>query len=164
MFSEKILKEIEQSRVRLTDTLIAFIKTDTILFAFDEKCADFYTPYVTAANKILNTVFVLTIGLEVAAVNFEQDAGLQAYLKRLPVYKFAVLYLAAIKVRSVLLGVLFAEGKISAEQLFSAGFYEELWQQSKWGAIAETDEQHKNIRNELAQLERLRNEKSLSEN
>lgn len=163
MFLPELINETEQNRVRLTDTLIAFVKTDTILFAFNKECADSYLPFVTAVNNILNTAFVLTSGLDVAAVNFEQDDNLRAYSDNLPIKKFALLYLVATKVRSVLLSVLFLEKKIDVSELFNIAFYEKLYQQRKWGKTEEAEVFDKQIIEELVKLEQLRDEKSLLE-
>lgn len=161
---KNIIREIEQNRVRLTDTLIAFVKTDTVLFAFDKQCADYFLLVVKTANKILNTVFVISTGFEIAESNLKQDNNVRAYLEKLPIWKFALLYLAAVQGRSVLSGVLFVEGELNADEFFEVAFYEELCQQEKWGRTAETKERYKLIKAELSELEQLRDEKSLFEN
>lgn len=162
MFSVELIREIEQNRVRLTDTLLLFVKTDTILFAFNEECEDCFIRFVSVANEVLNTAFILTRGIEIAEVNQEQDKMVRVYLEGLSVQKFALVYLAAIKVRSVLLGVLFAEGQINSDEVLNTAFFEELWQQKKWGDMAEIKERHNTIKNELLKLENLRDAKSLS--
>lgn len=161
---QNIIREIEQNRVRLTDTLIAFVKTDTVLFAFDKQCADYFSPFAKAANTVLNTVFTVSMGLEIAESNLKQDGHMQVYLEKLPMWKFALLYLAAVQGRSVLLGVLFAEGKVNVDEFFKTAFYEELYQQGKWGTTAETEKKYELIKTELSELEQLRDEKSLFEN
>lgn len=161
---KNIIREIEQNRVRLTDTLIAFVKTDTVLFVFDKQCADYFLPVVKTANKILNTVFVISTEFEIAESNLKQDNNVRTYLEKLPIWKFALLYLAAVQGRSVLSGVLFVEGKLNADEFFEVAFYEELCQQEKWGRTAETEERYKLIKAELSELEQLRDEKRLFEN
>ncbi len=163
MISERILEKTALNRVRLTDTLIAFVKTDTILFAFDSECMGYYKQFVMAANNVLNTVFMTTVGLEIAEVNLRQDSAVRSYFDALPVRKFTLLYLAAIKTRSVLLGVLFAEKMIDCTQLFEAAYYEELWQQKKWGMTTEAEERHNAVIKELQELERARDEIGISE-
>ena len=162
MFSEELVKEIEQNRVRLTDTLLVFIKTDTILFAFNEECENCFNRFLSAANKVLNTVFVLTTGLEVAEVNLTQDNVVRNYLDSLSIQKFVLVYWVATQVRSVLLSVLFVEKHINSEQLLNTAFFEELWQQKKWGETAEAEERYCHIRDKLRELEVLRDGKSLS--
>lgn len=162
MFTVELFKDIEQNRVRLTDTLLLFIKTDTILFAFNEECEKCFMMFLSAANGVLNTAFVLTKGLDVAEVNQRQDTVVRAYLDSLSVQKFSLVYLVATKVRSVLLSVLFAEGKIDSGELLNTAFFEELWQQKKWGETAEATERYRCIKEEFMKLEVLRDGKSLS--
>lgn len=164
MLFEQIYKKVEQNRVRLTDTLIAFIETDAILFAFNEECMADYQSFVLKANKVLNTAFILTNGLDVVEVNSQQGDIVRAYFDALSVQKFTLLYLVATKVRSVLLGVLFAESLIDWGQLFDVAYYEELWQQKKWGVLAEETEKYNAIKNDLMELERARDEICLFEN
>lgn len=162
MFSAEVFKEIEQNRVPLTDTLLVFIKTDTILFAFNEECEDCFKCFLSAANGVLNTAFILTKGLDIAEVNQTQDNTVRAYLDSLSAQRFALVYLVATQVRSVLLAVLFAEGKIDSDELLNTAFFEELWQQKKWGETAETTERYRCIKEELTKLKVLRDGTSLS--
>lgn len=164
MISEQMYSETAQNRGRLTDTLIAFIKTDAMLFAFNDECLQDYQSIVAKANEVLNTAFTITTGLNIAEANFQQDNTLKAYLNNLSVKRFTLLYLAAIKVRSVLLGILFTEHLIAGDQFFKIAYYEELWQQNKWGTTSEAEERHQLIKKDLAELERVRNEIGLLEN
>ena len=164
MFSSELIQEMEQNRVRLTGTLILYVKTDTVLFAFNEECKKCFMPILTAANKVLNTVFILTQGLDVADVNFKQDDNVREYLNRLSIQQFALVCLTAVEIRSVLLAILFAAGMIGYEKVWEIAFYEELWQQRKWGQTAEAQEKNNNIREMLAKLELLRDGKGLSQN
>lgn len=164
MVLDDILIEVEENRERLTNTLLVFAETDTVLFPFNEACRDCFNSVVLSANKILNSSFVLTLGLDVPVCNLKQKDKLRIYLDSLSLFRFVLLYLVAVEVRSVLLGILFVEQEISVNELLNTAFFEEMYQQNKWGETDESTERYNTIKVKLTELEKLGNENSLYEN
>lgn len=162
-----LVEQICTKRKELESTLCAFALTDTLLFwpednSFKESDKTTLVSSLLSANTLLKTSYEATNGLAVKRVNEAQAGKLQAYLQCVADDKFAVLYLAATEVRSVLLAVLFAEGKLNAEEVFRQAFFEELNQQEKWGKDEETRRRHAEILEKLKTLEAFRDERSLS--
>ena len=155
MDSVQILQNIEQNRDRLTKALLYFVQTDTILFAFNEDCQKKLTPFVAKANTILNSSFNITMELNPPNINQKQKNKLFSYLERLPLHKFATLYLTATETRSVLLGILLIENTINVDTLLQLAFFEELYQQKHWGQIEETTEKYFLIKNKITEFKKL---------
>lgn len=138
------LSKIQESE--LVNRLVSFASTDTILFLPDSAEA---RKAVTIANQILQTKFVISEGIEVLGVNSLQDNQVKQYLEHVSFNKLALVYLTATELRSVLLGILFAEGKVSIESAFACAFYEELSQQHCWGCLPEMLQKQQGIKNRL---------------
>ncbi len=163
MIPNGIQSETAQDRIKFTETLLEFVKTDTLLFAFDEKCFCYFSSLVAKANDILGTTFVVTCGLEPPVCNLEQEDKLRRYLNALSFQKFLVLNFTALEVRSVLLGVLMAEKVLNAEDVLSAAFYEERYQQNIWGTTDEDVYHYKAVAGRVKELEKIRDVDSISE-
>lgn len=162
-----LIEQISAKREELESSLCAFALTDTLLFwpedgSFKESYKTTLVSSLLSVNALLKTSYEATNGLDIKRNNEIQVEKLQAYLRRLADDKFAVLYLAATEVRSVLLAVLFAEEKLNAEEVLKQAFFEELSQQEKWGKDEETHRRHIDILKKLKILEAFRDERSLS--
>ncbi len=161
---EQILKEIKQDRSRLTEVLLNFVQTDTILFAFDEECQSCFNAKILQVNEILNTAFRSSLFLDVLPCNVVQKDKVCSYLNTLSYGMFMLLYLVATEVRSVLLGVLFIEKKIAIEEILNTSFYEELYEQEKWGEAENLATKYEAVKGVLQELEIYRDENVLFEN
>lgn len=162
MIPNGIQTEIAQNRLQITETLLEFVKTDTLLFAFDEKCFCYFSSLVAKANEILGTAFSVTRELDVPVCNLEQGEKLRCYISTLPFQKFLVLHLTSLEVRSVLLGVLLAEKVFSAEEVLKAAFYEEHFEQRVWGTTEEHILRYNTIAERVKELEKIRDDDSIS--
>lgn len=163
MLPDGIQAKIAQNKLQITETLLEFVKTDTLLFAFNKECLGYFSSLVAKANGILGTTFVSTCDLEPPACNLEQGDKLRLYLSALSFQKFLVLYFTAVEVRSVLLGVLLTERVLNAEEVLNAAFHEERYQQSIWGASDKDVYHYKVAAQRVKELEKLRDDDSLSE-
>ncbi|MBR1374418.1 hypothetical protein IJ556_08235 [bacterium] len=130
----------------LIDRLVSFVSTDTILFLPDSAEA---RKAVAIVNRILRTKFVISEGIEVLEGNSLQSSQVKKYLEQVSFDKLALVYLTAMELRSVLLGILFAEKGIGIEDAFACAFYEELSQQHCWGCLPEILQKQQSIKNRL---------------
>ena len=151
---EDIFTKLETQKSELVKRLVSFVVTDTILFlpesAEAKKCLEL-------VNDLLKTSFVMNKGLEISKKDILQVSVVEDYLKKALKRKVAYIYLAATEVRSVLLGILLAEGKISNEEAFDCAFFEELTEQKKWGTMPESLQRQQAIQNRLDELESFMN-------
>ena len=149
----EIIKKIAAEKECFISVLVKFAETDTLLYLPDDLDAGILRDAAAAveqANLLSNTAFVMTKGLSVIAANALQ--------------KEKILYLTATELRSVLLGILFAERIASAEAVFRLAFCEELEQQKQWGTDEATVMRQEDVKRKLKRWETFCYERSLSEN
>lgn len=121
----EIIKKIAAEKECFISVLVRFAETDTLLYLPDDLDAGILRDAAAAveqANLLSNTAFVMTKGLSVIAANALQKEKMAAYLRQLDDDKLSILYLTATELRSVLLGILFAERIASAEAVFRLAF------------------------------------------
>ncbi len=169
MLAADTVGTVIHDRERLSERLLTYVLTDTILYLPELSVIQpayrvLLSEVLSDANSLLGTAYRATKGLSVYETNPAQADKLSAYLNRIDSREFAVLYLASACLRSVLLGVLFSAKRIGADEAFAMAFFEELSQQQRWGKDEEIIARHTQIKQELAELERMRDEGSLSEN
>ena len=168
LIGQKEISFVVENKQKVLDTLCHFVLTDTILFC--ENCSCFkevkqeLEAKLTCVNKLLGTAYVMTDGLTIQSENYSQREKILNYFFECSDIKLTVLYMVALKLRSVLLGVLFVEEKVSAKECFDLALYEELKQQKQWGCDEEQKLVQQKLSEELGELERLVHERSLSKN
>lgn len=163
----EIIKKIAAEREYFISVLVKFAETDTLLYLPDDLDAGILRDAAVAierVNLLSNTSFVMTKGLSVIAANAVQKEKMTAYLRQLDDDKLSVLYLTATELRSVLLGILFAERIASAEAVFRLAFCEEQVQQKQWGTDEATVMRQEDVKRKLKRWEMFCYERSLSEN
>lgn len=162
----EIIKKIAAEKECFISVLVKFAETDTLLYLPDDLDAGILrdAAAVEQANLLSNTAFVMTKGLSVIAANALQKEKMAAYLRQLDDDKLSILYLTATELRSVLLGILFAERIASAEAVFRLAFCEELEQQKQWGTDEATVMRQEDVKRKLKRWETFCYERSLSEN
>lgn len=156
-----ITEALKSQKGEFVEKLVSFVVTDTILYQPHEPG---FCSKITAVNDLLGTHFVLAEGIGVPAENLRQQECLRAYLEQKTIQQNVFIYLAAMELRSVLLGVLWQEGLIDANEAFTCAFCEELKEQGVWGKTEEIVSRHREIKDKLSDLERWKNEGNLSEN
>ena len=166
---EQILKQVQEAakmKQELVSLLVPFAATDTLLYLSDvlnEKIQKEVDDAIKSANEIMGTKFVPVLGLEVCRQNIEQQEIVRRYLEKTDDYRFAVVYLAATELRSVLAGVLLANRVLSADDVFQLTFAEELAQQERWGKDEEIKKRQQDIKQRIIELEKVCHERSLFE-
>ena len=163
----EIIKKIAAEKECFISVLVKFAETDTLLYLPDDLDAGILRDAAAAveqANLLSNTAFVMTIGLSVIGAYALQKEKMAAYLRQLDDDKLSILYLTATELRSVLLGILFAERIASAEAVFRLAFCEELEQQKQWGTDEATVMRQEDVKRKLKRWETFCYERSLSEN
>ena len=167
---EQILMQVQEAakmKHELVSLLVPFAATDTLLYLSDvlnEKTQKEVDDAIKSANEIMGTKFVPVLGVEVCRQNIEQQEIVRQYLEKTDDYRFAVVYLTATELRSVLAGVLLANRALSADDVFWLAFAEELAQQERWGKDEETKKRQQAIKQKIIELEKVCNERSLFEN
>lgn len=167
---EQILMQVQEAakmKQELVSLLVPFAATDTLLYLSDvsnEKTQKEVDDAIKSANGIMGTKFVPVLGLEVCRQNIEQQEIVWQYLEKTDDYRFAVVYLAATELRSVLAGVLLANRVLSADDVFQLAFAEELAQQERWGKDEEIKKRQQAIKQKIIELEKVCHERSLFEN
>ena len=166
---EQILTQVQEAakmKRELVSLLVPFAATDTLLYLSDvsnEKTQKEVDDAIKSANEIMGTKFVPVLGLEVCRQNIEQQEIVRRYLEKTDDYRFAVVYLAATELRSVLAGVLLANRVLSADDVFQLAFAEELAQQERWGKDEEIKKRQQDIKQRIIELEKVCHERSLFE-
>lgn len=167
---EQILMQVQEAakmKQELVSLLVPFAATDTLLYlsgVLNEKMQKEVDDAIKSANEIMGTKFVPVLGLEVCRQNIEQQEIVRRYLEKTDDYRFAVVYLAATELRSVLAGVLLANRVLSADDVFQLTFAEELAQQERWGKDEEIKKRQQDIKQRIIELEKVCHERSLFEN
>ena len=69
-------------------------------------------------------------------------------------------YLAAVRLKSPLLALAFAEKKISASEAFDLAYLEELYQSKSWGVDDEAEQGRQCVKNELFEIDDFLNGKN----
>ena len=138
----------------LIERLVSFVCHDTIFYLSENQSAK---KYLTVANAFLSTHFQMCDAFITAESNVSQNDKVEAYLGKLNSSKIVGLYLSATELRSVLLGILFVEGKITVDEAFECGFAEELTEQKKWGTLEEIEQRHKEVIERLKEAKKVAN-------
>jgi chaperone required for assembly of F1-ATPase len=163
-----VINEIKQKREEFCKILVSFVLTDSILFVekdlLNQDCGKSIIDAVNVANGILNTEYEISNGVDVLPINQLQSEKIEKYLKSISLEKFCVIYLVAIELRSVLLGVLFVEEKFDVNKIFELAFFEELYEQIKWGVVDEITQRHLQIKNILDETKGFCIERGLHKN
>lgn len=158
----KIQERIAENRLILTNILLEFVKTDTLLFAFNKECLECFSSMVMKANGVLGTTFVSGCDLKPAECNSLQGDKICEYLQKLPDHIFMGVYFMAREVRSVLLAILFIEKMISKKQVLHIAFYEERYQQKQWGITQEALDRYGAINVLLSEIAKMCDEEDIS--
>lgn len=162
------IKAVAAERSQLLLSLCEFFLTDTILFvdkeAISEATQHSLHEALSLANRLLQTECEVCSGLQISALNRAQQKKIKSYLQSLSDEAFAVVYLTATEIRSVLLAILLEKRQIDAQRVFDLAFFEELQCQQQWGKDAERVAAQEKILTYLKEVENFVNEYRLSEN
>ncbi len=165
---QKISCSISEHRDDIINRLLSFSATDTILYLRGGVCNQsvllFAKKAIDMANSIMNSHFEEVNGLEVSNINQKQKDVLKKYLFNLDNQSLIILYLVALELKSVLLGVLFVTQSFKVQDVFNLSYAEELEEQKKWGEDEAISNKHSEILENLKQWESFCYERSIFKN
>ena len=133
----------------LVNQLVSFASTDTLLFLPNDKAV---ISALQSLNDVLNTVYVLSQGIEVLPQNVQQNNRVKQYLEKLSSDDVVFVYQVGKQLRSVLLAILLRNKILNLRQVFDLAFYEELCQQKDWGKTEEIVKRQNDIWEKLTEL------------
>jgi len=133
----------------LINQLVSFALTDTLLFLPNDKTV---ISALQSLNDVLNTVYVLSQGIEVLPQNVQQNNRVKQYLEKLSSDDVVFVYQVGKQLRSVLLAILLRNKILNLRQVFDLAFYEELCQQKDWGKTEEIVKRQNDIWEKLTEL------------
>lgn len=133
----------------LVNQLVSFVMTDTLLFLPQDETV---ISAVQILNDDLNTVYILSHGIEVLPQNVQQGKKVKQYLEKLSCDDVAFIYQIGKELRSVLLAILLKNKLLNLQQVFDLAFYEEICQQKDWGKTEEIVKRQKDIWEKLTEL------------
>ena len=153
MDKQTVIEEIRQNRSKLTERLLKYSLTDTLLFfsdnqaLFDEQKQK-WNPLLKWYEDFLQTKIKSTQTLKVDEENLRIVAKLEDVFNNMSDENFAKVYYLACNMRSVALGLAVICGFVDLEKAFDAAFLEEMWQSKEWGEDNELAQRRKDLLNQ----------------
>ena len=136
----------EKDIAEIIENLLKHIKFDLIIYrSFDDKelissLDKHLNIFLNTFNKEFKTQLKVISNLNQKSTEINKER-FENYLKKLDIFKLAIIYKLSGITKSVVLSYFFLEKKISCLQLFKLTNIENNFQQKKWGYV---DEQKKN--------------------
>lgn len=158
-------KDIKEHRSEVIEKLVEFSFTDVILFwSANEDIKKLQTEKWLPVLKWLNNRFKITLketdGLTPPPQNENNRAVFMQILEKMSLKTLTAYYLAAVRLKSPLLALAFAEKKISASEAFDLAYLEELYQSKSWGVDDEAEQGRQCVKNELLEIDDFLNGKN----
>ena len=155
---EKSCQYITEHRHETIDTLCRFLSADTILFWSDDiELHKYQKEHWGSVLQRLNTVFKLDMQPTTELTlknNKKAEEKFKRCLEELSDEELTACSLAAAEMKSVLLGLLLAKRKISADDACKAAFLEEIYQNEFWGEDVAAINARDKSKNNLKQIEK----------
>lgn len=147
--SEQYIKEHRDETIK---TMCDFAATDMLLFWSDradisQRQWEIWQPFIDALQVKINISESLQIPDNELFLKF-----LRSKLSSLKDNELTAAFLAATKLKSVILGLSMLEEKNSIEEVFKAAFLEELYQNEFWGSDEEADKKRMMVKSELQKI------------
>ena len=153
----KSQKYIALHRDETIKTMCRFLQTDTLLFWSDKSdLFSYQQKYWQPLLDVLNSVFKFDLQFTkdfLPPENATAISKLETLLSNMTDKELTCCFLAASEMKSVLLGFLFSQKKISAQEALEAAFLEELYQNKFWGEDVAALNLRERIKQNLAQIE-----------
>lgn len=154
MIDNNSISKVKDNRKYFEQKLLDFLLCDTMLFYPDN--LEIYEIYGEEIGNVLNEFNQLlgvdyrgTKGLCIVEENKKHQEKVDEYFSSIDVVLLAKIYAIAIKVRSVILSVLLVNSKIKYEKCIELSFFEENFQQKKWGESLGLNEKKQAVLNEI---------------
>ena len=158
-----VTDRVTPQRQTLTDELAGYIHDDVLRYRSGDdldlaaRQTEIWDPWLNWAQDHCGLTLPATAGLMPVTADPASAQALTDRLHPLSDAVFGCLYRAATLSGSVVLGLAFQSGDLSAEDLFETAFLDELYQNSLWGADEEAVSRQSVIRSELKDVERFMN-------
>lgn len=151
-------KDIKEHHSEVIEKLVEFSFTDVILFwSANEDVkklqAEQWLPVLKWLNNRFNITLKETDGLMPLPQNENNRAVFTQILEKMSLKTLTAYYLAAVRLKSPLLALAFAEKKISAAEAFDLAYLEELYQSKSWGVDEEAEQGRQCLKKELLEIE-----------
>lgn len=150
MISKDIINQIVEKREYFEQKLLEFLLCDTMLFCSEnEEINNMYGKKISKViddfNKMLGVEYKLSRGFDIDEGNKKYQDVVGQYLSQSDGDFLGCIYMIATELRSVMLAFLLMNKKISINESIELAFYEEYFQQKKWGSIQELEDKNKQI-------------------
>ncbi len=151
-------KSIAPKRTEVINDLCRFLSADTLLFWSDNPDLQaFQKKHWQPLLDKLNSVFKLNVKTT-TGLYLKEDADLKQefarHLNNMSDKELTACFLAASKMKSVLLGLLLVKQKIGATDALYASFLEEFYQNQKWGEDVAALNLRRLVKEDLEEIER----------
>ena len=158
-----VIDRVIPQRQALSDELASYLCNDVLSYRCSDdlnlaaRQTEKWNPWLDWAARDFGLVLEITTGLMPLSANADMEKGLVDHLAPLTDWRFGCLYRAATLSGSIILGLAFQTGRITAEDIFETAFLDELHQNSLWGADKEAADRQSAIRSEFKDVERFMN-------
>ena len=151
-------KSIAPKKKEVINDLCRFLSADTMLFWSDNPdLQSFQKKHWQPLLDKLNGVFKLNVKTT-TGLYLEEDVALvhdfTKHLNNMSDKELTACFLAASKLKSVLLGLLLAKREISSDDALYASFLEEFYQNQKWGEDVAALNLRQSVKSDLDEIER----------
>lgn len=154
----KFQKSISARRADAINDLCRFLSVDTLLYWSDNPDLQaeqnkYWQPILNNLNSVFKLKMKTTTGLFLPEDNVV-SREFAKQLSNLSDKELTACFLAASKMKSVLLGLMLSKRKISADDAFYASFLEEFYQNKKWGEDVAALNLRRQVKEDLLEIER----------
>ena len=157
MISKDIINQIVERRGYFEQKLLEFLLCDTMLFCSENtEINNFYGKQISKViddfNKMLGVEYKLSRGFDIDEGNKKHQDVVGRYLSQVNDDFLCRIYMVAIELRSVMLAFLLINKKIGVKESVELAFYEECFQQKKWGIVQELEDKNKQICDNISKI------------
>lgn len=150
-------KEIIKNREVVTQKLIEFSFTDTILFWSDDiklkKIQEKeWAPVLHWITKKFEIKMKETTTLSAPLSNMDNRTKMEKIIDEMSPKKLTCFYLAAVRLKSTLLSLTMVEKQISPKEAFELAYLEENYQNKYWGTEKESEDARLQVKEEILQI------------
>jgi chaperone required for assembly of F1-ATPase len=155
------IDRVASGRAVAVEQVLAFAKSDLLCYRAEapaeliERQARFWDPLLAWLKARHGAALLPGKGIVFVAQPADALAALERAIAAYDDFALAGLQSAAALTGSIVLALALAEGRIGAEEAFSASHLDELYQAEKWGRDAEAESRARTIAGELVEIERL---------
>lgn len=147
-------------RAQMIDELLRFAETELLCYRADESQRELqarqeaaWQPLLDWARTRFDAEFTVTCGLMPVTQSAQSLKALRLAVDQLDDWRLTALQAAAAPLGSLVLALAMVEGRIKAEDAFTAAFLDEAYQIEQWGEDAEAAVRLERLRKDIADAE-----------